>query len=90
MTHYNPDDATMIMLTMCNVTKCILFDQLKQHNEILSVINATTSHELRNPLNALIACNLEKEALYDRFEKIIQSDAPLSESEIAEIKDIMR
>jgi len=66
------------MITGCNVTKCILFDQLKQHNEILSIINATTSHELRNPLNALIACNVESEALYARFEQIISSEAPLN------------
>lgn len=55
MTHYNPEDPSSIMITGCNITQCILFDQLKQHNEILSIINATTSHELRNPLNSLIA-----------------------------------
>ena len=28
------------------------------------LINATVSHELRNPLNSLVAQNMEKEALY--------------------------
>ena len=74
ITHYNPEDASVIMITMCNVTKCILFDQLKQHNEILSIINATTSHELRNPLNAVIACNVEKEVLYLRFEELVSKE----------------
>lgn len=35
---------------------------------MLQIINATVSHELRNPLNSLIASNLEKEHLYKELE----------------------
>jgi len=31
------------------------------------MINATVSHELRNPLNSIIAKNLEKEKLYEEM-----------------------
>jgi signal transduction histidine kinase len=31
------------------------------------MINACVSHELRNPLNSIIAKNLEKEALYQQL-----------------------
>ena len=35
------------------------------------LINAIVSHELRNPLNSLIAQNLQKQALYKRLNKCI-------------------
>ena len=33
------------------------------------LINATVSHELRNPLNSLIAQNFEKDVLYKQLEE---------------------
>lgn len=35
------------------------------------MINATVSHELRNPLNSLIALNVEKKFLYQKLKKKI-------------------
>ena len=35
------------------------------------MINATVSHELRNPLNSLIAQNIEKKALYKEVIKVV-------------------
>ena len=40
------------------------YDQFKIQNEMLSMINACVSHELRNPLNSIIATNVEKAHLY--------------------------
>ena len=34
------------------------------HNELLKTINATVNHELRNPLNSIVAFNLLNEKLY--------------------------
>ena len=39
----------------------------------MKVINATVSHELRNPLNSVIALNLEKERLYKELTEILNS-----------------
>jgi signal transduction histidine kinase len=36
------------------------------------LINATVSHELRNPLNSLIAQNIEKKALYKELLKTVE------------------
>jgi signal transduction histidine kinase len=36
------------------------------------LINATVSHELRNPLNSLIAQNIEKKALYRELMKQVE------------------
>ena len=40
---------------------------------MLKIINATVSHELRNPLNSLIAQNIEKQYLYQNMENIIKT-----------------
>ena len=42
---------------------------------MLGVINATTSHELRNPLNSLIAQNTKKDALYQNIKDICQHNS---------------
>ena len=37
------------------------------------MINACVSHELRNPLNAIIAINIEKDILYKELEKAFKN-----------------
>ena len=37
------------------------------------MINACVSHELRNPLNAIIAINIEKAILYKELEKAFKN-----------------
>jgi signal transduction histidine kinase len=48
-----------------------LYDREKTHSDLLMLINATVSHELRNPLNSLIAQNMEKTALYKELSEEI-------------------
>jgi len=38
------------------------------------MINACVSHELRNPLNSLIAQNIQKAHIYEEMEKLLLSD----------------
>ena len=40
-------------MTFADVSKTLLYYEEKQHSDFLSLINATVSHELRNPLNAI-------------------------------------
>lgn len=48
-----------------------MYDREKTHSDLLMLINATVSHELRNPLNSLIAQNMEKTALYKELSEEI-------------------
>ena len=43
------------MLQFIDISKSILYDMEKAHNVVLSMINACVSHEMRNPLNSIIA-----------------------------------
>jgi outer membrane lipopolysaccharide assembly protein LptE/RlpB len=51
----------------------VRYDLEKSQKELLMLINATVSHELRNPLNSLIAQKMEKEALYVELKEEIES-----------------
>jgi signal transduction histidine kinase len=42
----------------------------KGHNVVLSMINACVSHEMRNPLNSIIAQNIEKREVYLEMEHL--------------------
>ena len=50
------------------------FNQFKSKNEVLSMINACVSHELRNPLNSIIATNIEKKHLYMELKLILNQE----------------
>lgn len=40
---------------------------MKAQTEFSSLMNTIMSHELRNPLNSIIAKNIEKSALYQKM-----------------------
>jgi signal transduction histidine kinase len=52
------------MLQFVDISKSILYDIEKASNQVLEMINASVSHEMRNPLNSIAAQNLEKGFLY--------------------------
>ena len=55
------------MLQFIDMSKSILYDMEKNHNSVLSMINACVSHEMRNPLNSIIAQNMEKKEVYENL-----------------------
>ena len=71
ITEYDMDGKLSIMIQIRNVSANILYDQSKADNKFLQMINACISHELRNPLNSIIAQNMNKEMLYKELENII-------------------
>jgi light-regulated signal transduction histidine kinase (bacteriophytochrome) len=60
-----------VMLQFIDISKSILLDIEKTSNQVLEMINACVSHEMRNPLNSIIAQNLEKKYLYEELESKI-------------------
>jgi signal transduction histidine kinase len=52
------------MLQFIDISTSILYDMEKANNSVLSMINACVSHEMRNPLNSIIAQNIEKKEVY--------------------------
>ncbi len=58
--YFKRENQQMTMIQIIDISDSILYDKSKAQNEFLSVINATVSHELRNPLNSISAENVQK------------------------------
>jgi signal transduction histidine kinase len=63
-----------IMISLIDMSQEVLRNNEKAHNELLIMINATVSHELRNPLNSIIALNMQKRVLYEKLQKLLMSE----------------
>ena len=59
------------MITIIDASNEILCNNEKEQNEVLTMINATVSHEIRNPLNSIVAINIQKDKLYKELKSII-------------------
>jgi len=55
MTAYEQNGKTSIMVQIIDISSNILYDRQRADNKFLALINACISHELRNPLNSIIA-----------------------------------
>ena len=51
--HSRLQDKTIIQIMDISSSMTQEFNQQRAHNEVLNVINACVSHELRNPLNSI-------------------------------------
>ena len=69
------------MFTLIDTSQEVLRQNEQAHNELMVMINATVSHELRNPLNSIVAMNIHKEMIYKKLLLIIQ-DKKLTQEEI--------
>ena len=59
-------------MQILDVSDTIFYHEQKSQNDLLSLTNATVSHELRNPLNSLIAINILKKNLYKELAQEIK------------------
>ena len=55
MTRYEEDGNSITMLQFTDISASVFYDQTLAENKLLERINACVSHELRNPLNSIVA-----------------------------------
>ena len=55
ITALHEEETETFMIQIINITHSIQFKRTSRENELLSLINATVSHEMRNPLNSICA-----------------------------------
>lgn len=65
------NDKEKVMFQFIDISKTILYDMEKANNAVLGMINACVSHEMRNPLNSIIAQNIEKTVIYQEMDQLI-------------------
>ena len=78
------------MFQIIDVSSRILYDKQKAENKLVGVINASLSHEMRNPLNSIIAQNIEKARLYTELEKILEENPSIKERTSAIMKQLIK
>ena len=66
------EEYTIIQIQ--DVSDSVLYTEAKTENQVLSMTNATVSHELRNPLNSIKAQNIMKTKLYTDLRVKLQGD----------------
>ena len=79
--HLGGNDKNEVMVSLIDTSQEVLRTNEQAHNELMVMINATVSHELRNPLNSIVAMNLQKVMLYAKIKAIINNES-LSQQEI--------
>ena len=50
-----------------------MYGEIKDMNEFLDIVNACISHELRNPLNSIVAQTFLKIIMYTKLRTILDS-----------------
>ena len=55
------------MIQIIDISTEVMYNNEKTHNGLLNLINATVSHEMRNPLNSINAQNIENKALFNKI-----------------------
>ena len=70
------------MLCFTDISQKILYDTSKAEGELLSLINSTISHEMRNPLNSIINQCTIMESLLHSFRCLIEHVKKLGKSSL--------
>ena len=71
----NEEEQNTKMVQFVDVSLNVERQNIKQHNELLNLINATVSHELRNPLNSISSQNIENNFLYDQICALLTNES---------------
>lgn len=53
-TVYSSGHTERVMIQFIDVSNSVYFSQSKEQNMLLQTLNASVSHELRNPLNSIV------------------------------------
>ena len=59
------------MMQIIDISKSVNLDEKILENQMLEIINATTSHELRNPLGSILGQNVKKQALFKQIKEFL-------------------
>ena len=75
----------MVLIQFINISSNFLYDQEKAKNDLLSIINASVSHDLRNPLNSISLQNEIKESLIQILKELSERPEPKTEKEALQL-----
>jgi signal transduction histidine kinase len=71
ISNYDITEPDSFIIKFKNISQSIFYENQKYENQMLTIINATVSHELRNPLNSIISLNYENDAHITTIDQIL-------------------
>lgn len=65
-------EDSRIMIQIIDIKDKMLYNEVKAEKKYLTLMNATVSHELRNPLNSLVSGIENMQSYYDNLRQILK------------------
>lgn len=65
------EESPRILIQLIDVSHKIFYNDIKAEKQIYTMINAVVSHELRNPLNALLGQMVHIQLIFDALHALI-------------------
>lgn len=62
------------MLKIIDVSTDILYERANGEKQLLAMVNATVSHEMRNPINSINSQNIKQDQINEKFKMYIEQD----------------
>ena len=78
----------MSCLKFTDVTFKIKYEKIEGKQHILETINATVSHEMRNPINSILSQNIKIEHCLNLLDNILQEDISIHEMK-KKVKEVL-
>ena len=83
LTPFEYNDNPGYMVQLLDISKNVLLEKQMFENKVQEISHAFASHELRNPLNSIIAQAIERQNVYKYLERLLKEEAEhLSKQEI--------
>ena len=70
ITYYDKNNNSQMMIQFVDISKSIRLDHKIVENNMLGILNATVSHELRNPLSSINAQIEKKKTLCKKIKEV--------------------
>jgi signal transduction histidine kinase len=69
--YFKSDVKAYNVIQLVDISKDILYQRTAVEKKLLTVINATVSHEMRNPINSISALNIKQDQVNGRLRGLI-------------------
>jgi signal transduction histidine kinase len=69
---FKSDTKDYDMLKIVDVSMDVLYERSQGEKKLLTVINATVSHEMRNPINSINTLNIKQQEINDKLSLLIE------------------
>ena len=71
---YQEEETNLQVLKIVDISNEIMYDIANGEKKLLSLINATVSHDMRNPINAILSQNVKQQQVNAKFLEMMNTE----------------